>query len=149
MKRKKIKMYNLERFIEAQKNSYQTALDEIKNGYKSSHWMWFIFPQLDGLGFSYMSKFYGIKCLKEVQEYLDHPILGMRLREISKELLNHKDKTACEILGEIDAMKLKSCMTLFDLIAPNSIFNDVLKIFYGGEKDLQTIHLLNLHNEQL
>lgn len=135
-------MYNLERFVEAQEIHYANALEEIKQGFKSSHWMWFIFPQLDGLGFSYMSKFYGIKCLKEVQEYLDHPILGMRLREISKELLNHKDKTACEILGEIDAMKLKSSMTLFDFVSPNEIFNEVLLDFYNGAKDEKTLHLI-------
>jgi uncharacterized protein (DUF1810 family) len=135
-------MYNLERFVEAQETHYANALEEIKQGFKSSHWMWFIFPQLDGLGFSYMAKFYGIKCLKEVQEYLDHPILGMRLREISKELLNHKDKTACEILGEIDAMKLKSSMTLFDFVSPNEIFNEVLLMFYNGAKDKKTLHLI-------
>ena len=141
--------FNLNRFIDAQEKEYINALKEIKQGYKSSHWMWFIFPQLAGLGVSYTSNFYGIKCLDEARQYLAHPILGSRLQEITTELLNHSDKTACEILGEIDVLKLKSCMTLFDLIAPNSIFNDVLKIFYGGEKDLQTIHLLNLHNEQL
>lgn len=140
-------MYNLNRFVEAQEKSYSIALEEIKNGYKSSHWMWFIFPQLDGLGFSYMAKFYGIKCLKEVQEYLDHPILGMRLREISKELLNHKDKTACEILGEIDALKLKSCMTLFDLVAPNDVFNNVLEAFYNGQRDATTIELLKMEDK--
>ena len=135
-------MYNLERFVEAQETHYANALEEIKQGFKSSHWMWFIFPQLDGLGFSYMAKFYGIKCLKEVQEYLEHPILGMRLREISKELLNHKDKTACEILGEIDAMKLKSSMTLFDFVSPNEIFNEVLLMFYNGARDEKTLHLI-------
>ena len=135
-------MYNLERFIEAQKNSYQTALDEIKNGYKSSHWMWFIFPQLDGLGFSYMAKLYGIKNLEETSQYLSHPVLGERLREISGELLKHKDKSACEILGEIDAMKLKSSMTLFDFVSPNEIFNEVLLMFYNGAKDEKTLHLI-------
>lgn len=141
--------FNLNRFIKAQETVYDNALMEIKQGYKSSHWMWFIFPQLEGLGSSYMANFYGIKCLDEARQYLAHPILGNRLQKITAELLNHSDKTACEIFGDIDSLKLKSCMTLFDLIAPDDIFNDVLKTFYNGKKDLKTIHLLNLHNEQL
>ena len=138
-------IYDLDRFVEAQnaEDAYQTALSEIKNGHKSTHWMWYIFPQLEILGFSYMAKFYGIKNIKEAQAYLEHPILGKRLREISKVLLNNKDKTAYEILGEIDELKLRSSMTLFDFISPNDVFSEVLSVFYNGIKDEKTCKFIN------
>ena len=131
--------YNLNRFIEAQETTYDIALSEIKNGYKQSHWMWFIFPQHKALGYSDKAKFYGISDLKEAEQYLRHPILGERLREISKELLKHKGKSAIDILGEVDALKLKSSMTLFDIVEPNSVFNDVLNAFYKEKRDKATI----------
>ena len=134
--------YNLNRFVEAQEKTYDIALSEIKNGYKQSHWMWFIFPQHKALGYSDKAKFYGISDLKEAEQYLRHPILGERLREISKELLKHKGKSAIDILGEVDALKLKSSMTLFEIIEPNSVFSEVLDAFYGGKRDDKTVHLL-------
>ena len=131
--------YNLNRFVEAQETMYEIALSEIKNGYKQSHWMWFIFPQHKDLGRSSTAKFYGISDLEEAKQYLMHPILGKRLKEISNELLKHKGKSAIDILGEVDALKLKSSMTLFEIIEPNSVFNDVLNAFYKGKRDKATI----------
>ena len=131
--------YNLERFINAQQNTYEIALNEIKNGCKTSHWIWYIFPQHKNLGYSYNSKFYGISCFEEGREYLAHPILGTRLREILTDLLKHQDQSIEDILGEFDTLKLKSSMTLFDLISPNDIFSTVLDVFYKGERDQLTL----------
>ena len=134
--------YNLNRFIEAQKNTYRIALNEIKNGYKQSPWIWYIFPQHKHLGYSYNSKFYGISCLEEAKEYLCHPILGSRLKEILTTLLEHSNKSIEDILGDIDALKLKSSMTLFDIVSPDDIFNTVLNVFYNCERDTLTLSLL-------
>ena len=118
---------------------YETALKEIKNGEKESHWMWYIFPQLRGLGESEMSYFYG-----EAKAYLAHPILSARLIEISTTLLEHRDKCIEDIMGYIDDMKLKSSMTLFALASKeDSIFHQVLDSFFDGEMDKHTIKLLN------
>ncbi len=136
------KSYNLERFTDAQDGIFDTALEEIRNGYKASPWMWFIFPQLKGLGFSEMSQYYGISGLAETKDYLKHPILGERLRKITVELLQHKDVSAEEIFGPVDALKLKSCMTLFDLVAPNDTFKEVLDVFFSGQTDDKTKTLL-------
>src|ERR1043165_4082778 len=108
--------YNLKRFEDAQESKFQNAMDEIKNGRKQSHWMWFIFPQMAGLGFSETSKFYAIKDIIEAGLYLEHKILGSRLIKISEELLKIEGKTAREIFGSPDDLKLKSCMTLFSLL---------------------------------
>lgn len=134
---------NLNRFLEAQQNTYPTALEEIKNGKKASHWMWFIFPQIVGLGFTDYNIFYAIKDMNEAISYLQHPILGHRLIEISNELLKIENKTAQEIMGKPDTKKLKSCMTLFSVL-PNtdSVFKSVLDKFYQGETDEKTIALL-------
>jgi uncharacterized protein (DUF1810 family) len=105
---------NLIRFLEAQENTYATALAEIKNGQKESHWMWFIFPQIEGLGFTDFNIFYAIKDIPEAIAYFKHPILGQRLIGISKEVLKIENKTALEIMGKPDTKKLKSCMTLFN-----------------------------------
>ncbi len=123
----------LERFIQAQNFAYETALAEIHNGCKCSHWIWYIFPQLRGLGFSANANFYGITDAEEAKAYLAHPVLGPRLREITSALLNHKDKSAAEILA-MDAIKVRSCMTLFDIVSPNDIFSQVLKQFFGDTK---------------
>lgn len=133
----------MERFITAQENSYQTALNEIKNGKKVSHWMWFIFPQLAGLGFSPTSQYYAIKDLKEAADYLNHPILGNRLIEISTELLKHNNLSAEDIFGDPDYKKLKSCMTLFSLLdnAPE-VFKLVLNKFFNGNLDNRTLALI-------
>lgn len=137
-------MPNLERFIIAQENSYANAFQEIRNGKKMSHWMWYIFPQLAGLSFSSTSQFYAIKNLHEADEYLNHSILGKRLIEITTELLKHENLTAYEIFGSPDDKKLKSCMTLFSMVrnAPD-VFNQVLLIYFGGKPDSRTLKLLN------
>lgn len=134
---------SLERFIEAQKNTYDTALKEIRAGKKRTHWIWYIFPQLRGLGESNMSYVYGINGLEEAKAYLAHPILSARLMEITKALSEHKEKTAYQILGDIDCMKLQSSMTLFALISnENSIFHQVLDCFYNGKMDTLTCELI-------
>lgn len=136
--------YNLKRFIDAQQNSYETALSEIKAGRKLSHWMWYIFPQLKGLGRSSTSEYYGLLGIQEAQTYLADPILRARLLEISNAVLTHKDKSAEEIFGSIDAKKLRSCMTLFKEAAPDiDIFNDILIQFFAGREDFRTMQLIN------
>ena len=134
---------NLKRFIDAQQTSYQTAFAEIKNGRKRSHWMWFIFPQIQGLGFSETSKFYAIKNMEEAEEFLKHPILGNRLVEISNALLGLQVNNANQIFGSPDDMKLKSCMTLFAALPDaNPVFQTVLKKFFNDVKDIQTLQIL-------
>lgn len=134
----------LQRFIEAQGIVYAQALKEIKAGRKRSHWMWFIFPQMKGLGRSSTSMFYGINGLDEAREYLAHPILGERLREISQMLLQLDTNDAHAVFGSPDDMKLRSCMTLFDNISPNDIFADVLDKYFDGHRDYKTNKLLNI-----
>jgi uncharacterized protein (DUF1810 family) len=135
--------FNLQRFLDAQENDYADALREIKQGYKQSHWIWFIFPQMRGLGRSSMAEYYGISSIEEARAYLDHPTLKARLIEISTALLQHKGKsTAYEILGTIDAIKVRSCMTLFDHIMPNAIFAEVLNAFYNSERDEKTTQMI-------
>ena len=134
---------SLDRFLEAQEHMYETALQEIKNGEKESHWMWYIFPQLRGLGRSQMAYTYGINGLEEAKAYLAHPVLSARLIEICEALLEHKDEDIEDILGDIDAMKLRSSMTLFSLISENeSIFHQVLNCFHDGYMDKFTLKLV-------
>lgn len=138
---------SLSRFLEAQDSrfaGYQQALTEIKKGYKSGHWIWYIFPQMKDLGYSSMSRFYGITSLKEAQEYMKNETLSRRLREITHALLKHAGKRAEDILGYVDAMKVKSSMTLFDIVCPNDVFEQVLQQFYGGERCVRTLRMLNL-----
>jgi len=138
--------YDIKRFIKAQEqpySGYQQALPEIQRGLKRGHWIWYIFPQMKGLGYSHMSDYYGISGLKEAQDYMANEILSTRLREISSALLSHKDKTSEEILGYVDDLKVRSCMTLFDAVCPNSIFGEVLNQFYGGERCQRTLRMLN------
>ena len=118
---------------------YKTALKEVENGRKMSHWIWYVFPQLKGLGHSRLSQFYGINGRNEAEEYLRHPILGERLRKISEALLEHEGKYPEAIFGRIDAMKVNSCMTLFDCISPNDIFAEVLDLFFEGRRDIRSI----------
>jgi uncharacterized protein (DUF1810 family) len=126
---------SLQRFIDAQQSDYETALSEIKRGRKQSHWMWYIFPQIQGLGFSTTSKLYAIKNLKEAQAYLNHPLLGKRLKEITDALINLPSNDAHEIFGSPDDVKLKSSMTLFaSLPDADPIFESALKKFFKGEK---------------
>ena len=131
--------YNLERFVQAQNYMYKQALEEIEDGYKQSHWIWYIFPQMRGLGHSYYAHLYGIINIEEAQEYLQDKILGERLREITNALLEHYDKTAVDIFGYLDAMKVKSCMTLFDAVSPGDIFENVISVFYNGIYDKRTL----------
>lgn len=136
-------MDKLIRFTEAQERDYQTALAEIKRGRKTSHWMWYVFPQIAGLGFSSTSKFYAIADKEEAENYLNHPVLGKRLIEISEALLEHESKTAHEIFGSPDDVKLKSSMTLFgELEKANPVFQKVLDKYFGGAKDAQTLKLI-------
>ena len=134
-------MDKLDRFIKAQENTYYIALNEIKNGRKRSHWMWYIFPQIKGLGMSDASRFYGIDGVIEARAYLDNEILGARLREITGELLKLNENNPFDIFGTIDTIKLKSCMTLFDYVSDEDIFMDVLEKFYNGEIDDKTIFI--------
>lgn len=134
-------MEQLDRFIKAQENTYLVALKEIKNGRKQSHWMWYIFPQIKGLGMSETSRYYGIDGEEEAKAYLDNEILGSRLREITSELLKLNIDNPVNIFGTIDAMKLKSSMTLFDYVSDDKIFSQVLNKYYNGEIDEKTILL--------
>ncbi len=134
---------DLNRFLLAQESTYNQALAEIRKGRKQSHWMWFIFPQIKGLGISETSKFYSIEDLDEAREYLNHPVLGSRLNEISKVLINLPGSGASYIFGSPDDVKLKSSMTLFDFIAPGQVFEQVLKKFFMGERDQTTLKILS------
>jgi uncharacterized protein (DUF1810 family) len=138
-------MEDLKRFLDAQERDYQTAFSEIKNGRKQSHWMWYIFPQIAGLGFSSTSKFYAIKDRSEAESYLAHPVLGRRLIEISNVLLEIEDKTANQIFGSPDDVKLKSSMTLFAALEnTNPVFQEVLDRYFSGAKDNRTLELINV-----
>lgn len=144
--------YDLERFLKAQDSGWSTyseALNEIKEGRKSGHWIWYIFPQIKGLGHSYNSEFYGISCKEEAVAYLQHPVLGFRLREITKALLNCNNPSAYNILGFPDVLKVQSCMTLFDLVSVNDIFDEVLKKYYEGKRCEKTIRRIEVREEKL
>lgn len=135
---------DLSRFLDAQNKLYLTALAEIKKGKKETHWMWFIFPQIKGLGTSDTSNLYAIADLKEASEFLEHPILGKHLIEISEILLTFKRKSADGILGDLDARKLRSSMTLFSMAEnTNPIFQEILGAFFSGESDPLTISIIN------
>ena len=137
-------MYDLSRFLEAQKNSYDTALREIRAGRKRSHWMWYIFPQIRGLGYSAMAQHYAIRDLEEAREYLQHPVLGPRLIEISEALLALDETDPRRVMGSPDDLKLRSCMTLFQSAAPDQpVFGKVLDKFYGGQPDGRTLEILS------
>jgi len=130
--------FDLQRFVDAQndRDTYRRALAELRAGLKTSHWMWFVFPQRAGLGRSETSRRYAIGSWQEARAYVEHPVLGPRLVESSEALLTHRDTTASEILGEIDALKLHSSMTLFAAVAPEQpVFQRVLDRFYAGEPD--------------
>ena len=130
---------DLNRFIYAQDAKYNIILKELKNGKKETHWIWYIFPQFIGLGVSEISEYFAIKSLDEAREYLNSEVLGKRLRECCNILLGLEDKDIIEIFGEIDAMKVRSSMTLFDFIVPNDIFGKVLDKYYMGERDNLTL----------
>ncbi|MDW8852435.1 DUF1810 domain-containing protein [Flavobacterium sp. MMLR14_040] len=135
---------DLMRFLDAQNKLYLTAFSEIKKGKKQTHWMWFIFPQIKGLGTSSIANYYAIKDLKEAGEFLQHPVLAKHLIEISKLLLTFKRKSIESILGDLDARKLRSSMTLFSQVEnADPVFREVLDTFFAGEVDMQTLSLLN------
>ena len=135
--------FDLERFVAAQEGVYDGALRELRHGRKTGHWIWFIFPQLVGLGRSEMSRLYGIESLEEARAYLEHPVLGPRLRECVSAVLATSRATAEDIFGSIDARKVRSSMTLFHRAAPDEpLFMEVLKRFYGGVVDDATDALL-------
>ncbi|MET0571009.1 MAG: DUF1810 domain-containing protein [Pedobacter agri] len=137
-------MKSLDRFITAQSDSYDHALSEIRKGRKTSHWMWYIFPQIEGLAHSDTAKYYALEDTVEAENYLNHPVLGKRLTEISEELLKHKNKTANEIFGYPDDLKLHSSMTLFSIL-PNSnpVFKNVIAAYFNGADDEKTIRICN------
>ena len=137
-------MYQLERFVAAQQSIYQQVVDELSAGRKRSHWMWFIFPQLAGLGFSAMAQRYAVSGLAEARAYLAHPVLGPRLRECSALVLAVQGATVHGIFGSPDNMKFHSSMTLFAQAAPEeALFRDCLDKYFGGVPDQATLDLLN------
>ncbi len=140
--------FNLQRFLDAQAQDYAQALREIKNGYKQSHWIWYIFPQPKGLGHSYNSEYYGIDGFEEAEAYYNHPVLRERLIEITQALLEHSEKSAQAILSPIDARKVKSCMTLFWLVSENPLFKSVLDTFYDGQTDKKVEKMCGLNPDE-
>jgi uncharacterized protein (DUF1810 family) len=135
--------YDLARFVEAQRLSHETALAEIEHGRKVSHWMWFVFPQADGLGFSATAKRYSIASLAEAEAYLRHPILGPRLAACASATLAVDGRSARDIFGSPDDLKLRSCATLFAAVSPaGSVFHQLLDKYFGGQADAETLRLL-------
>lgn len=132
----------LDRFIGAQSQYYQTALAEIRNGKKESHWMWFIFPQIRGLGYSDIAKYFEIQSRSEAGAYSAHPVLGKRLEEISEALLDSKTNDPVEVFGSIDAMKLQASMTLFFWVSRKDVFADVLVKYFNGVPHWGTVEIL-------
>jgi uncharacterized protein (DUF1810 family) len=140
--------FNLNRFVEAQEQNYEEALAEIKSGRKRSHWMWYVFPQLDGLAFSSTSKHFAIKSLDEARAYLQHPGLGPRLLECAQALTQIQGRTASQIFGSPDDLKLKSSATLFAHVSPlGSVFHQVLTKYYRGSADEKTLQLLSVASD--
>lgn len=135
--------YDLQRFVKEQQRSYSTAYSEVSLGQKKSHWMWYIFPQIAGLGMTATSHKFSIKSIEEAKEYYNHPYLGRNLREISNVLLTLNTNDAYQVFGSPDYLKLRSCMTLFaEAVPEDDIFQKVLDKFYGGEKDEKTLKIL-------
>ena len=142
-------MYDLNRFLKAQERDYDTALSEIRSGHKRSHWIWYIFPQVKGLGFSSISEFYGIDGLAEAKAYMENGTLRRRLIEISEALLTLESSDAGDVMGYPDDLKLKSSMTLFGEAAPEEkIFLKVLDKFFGGKKDERTLEILKVMDKK-
>ena len=134
--------YDLDRFVEAQAADYARAVSELSIGKKQSHWMWYVFPQIDGLGHSPMSRRYSIKSAAEARAYLDHPLLGPRLRECFAVVHGIAGRSAREIFGSPDDLKLRSCATLFDSVSDEPIFGQVLEKYFDGKPDEETLRLV-------
>ncbi len=140
-------LYDLNRFVRAQVDDYEQALAEIRNGRKRTHWMWYIFPQFDGLAFSSTSRHYSIKSIEEAEAYLDHSLLGARLLECAEAVVAREGRSATEIFGSPDDLKLKSCATLFACVSPSgSVFERLLAKYYQGERDNKTLNLLSIRS---
>lgn len=141
----KLDPYNLNRFLSAQADNYDDALRELQGGRKRSHWMWYVFPQIDGLAFSSTSKFYAIKSVDEARAYLNHPVLGSRLQECAAALLRIEGRSAREILGSPDDLKLCSSATLFASVAiEDSVFHQLLDKYFQGQRDDKTLQRLRV-----
>ncbi|HSQ78750.1 MAG TPA: DUF1810 domain-containing protein [Nitrospirota bacterium] len=135
--------YDLARFISAQEGVYDRALAELRDGRKSSHWMWYIFPQIDGLGHSPTTRLYSIKSLEEARQYLAHPVLGARLVACAEAVLAVQGRSASDIFGHPDDWNLQSSMTLFELVAgPRGVFERVLDKYYQGKRDTRTLQIV-------
>lgn len=140
--------HDLGRFVRAQEADYERALSEIRSGRKRTHWMWYIFPQIEGLAFSSTSQYYAIKSMAEAKAYLDHPILGPRLTACAEAVVAVEGRTASEIFGSPDDLKLRSCATLFACVSPpGSVFDRLLAKYYRGERDGKTLELLGIRPE--
>ncbi|MFO0850253.1 MAG: DUF1810 domain-containing protein [Gemmataceae bacterium] len=135
--------FDLDRFVQAQAGDYEPALAEVRGGRKRSHWMWYVFPQLAGLGYSSMARRYALSGLAEAEAYLRHPVLGPRLVEIAEAAVAVKGRSALQVFGSPDDLKLRSCATLFSLVSPSgSVFHRLLEKYFEGEPDGQTLRLL-------
>lgn len=145
--------FDLQRFVDAQARDYATALAELQRGRKRSHWIWYVLPQLRGLGLSGNSRYYGIGSLDEARAYLAHPVLGARLRECVAAIAGHRDTDIAAILGALDAMKYQSCLTLFKAAAgataaDSSLFGEALRDAFGGREDARTAAMLRGGDER-
>ncbi|WP_461159747.1 DUF1810 domain-containing protein [Sphingobium sp. TomMM35A] len=134
----------LARFVEAQANSYAAALAEIRAGAKRTHWMWFVFPQLRGLGHSPTADYYGIASIEEARAYLDHQLLGPRYRACVEALQKLATRDPVAVFGSIDAIKLRSSLTLFEAVEPDPLFASAIDRWFGGERDAATTELLRI-----
>ena len=140
--------YDLARFVRAQESVYEEVLSEIRSGKKRTHWMWYIFPQVGGLAFSSTSQRYAIKSVAEAKAYLDHPILGPRLLECAEAVVQVDGRSAMDIFGSPDDLKLRSCATLFASVSPpDSVFDRLLRKYYRGGRDGKTLQLLGIASE--
>jgi len=141
--------FDLGRFISAQEMNYSSALKELRSGMKRTHWMWYVFPQIDGLGFSPTARLYAIKSQEEARRYLNHPVLGTRLLECTEAVLALKGRSASDIFGYPDDLKLRSSMTLFERVSvPGSVFSAVLDKYFNGGRDQKTLQLLEMMGEK-
>ena len=134
--------YNLQRFVTAQQTCFEQVRSELRDGRKTSHWIWFVFPQIKGLGRSETSRKFAISSREEAQAYLNHPILGPRLLECTRLVTRLVGRSAVDIFGSPDDLKFRSCMTLFSVVSDNKVFKDALNQYFGGEPDDLTIEIL-------